>query len=282
MGFYQGHPVLELQENGQLSISVGKSFGRVFDALRNGDGQTMKIWLNCRIIGSFPDPDFNPIHVPISFSIYDDTCWVKERVRAEHHRQSHKPNAQECQHACRISPSCAGYQFSRIRSRGRWAHLCDFVTLNAKRHFVDVWKKVPDCSPTGTCVQVHAPSWLEKGTYCPVSYDVDRAGMTYLKEGKTAKETLYLRKFKTFGILYDAPEDRRSYSSVHNNDRGGALGGLVASQCMGTRGGGPLRFAARLSGLLMINEPGLRRYQGKAFQPSKVVHEQLAHRAALC
>ncbi|CAE7191726.1 Rs1 [Symbiodinium natans] len=57
-------------------------------------------------------------------------------------------------------------------------------------------KRIKECSSMTTCVHVDAQTWLERGTYCPVGYDVDRGSMTYLKEGKTPKENIYLRKFK--------------------------------------------------------------------------------------
>eukprot|EP00439_Symbiodinium_sp_Y106_P008903 s253_g1.t1 len=207
VGYYDGHPFLELQSNGQLSLNVGQSFSRVFLPKRGSGPDAIFIELKCRIVGLFPDFDFDPIATEMRIVVVDSTCWQKERIltQGEHSR---KANEQECQYSCRREPKCSAYRFSN-----KDCHFSPLGGTDARHH--DVWTKIPDCDPSSTCVNVKAPKWLHRGTYCPVGYDTDRSGMVYLKEGQSARETLYLRKYKGSARLIDPPEHIRKYSSIH-------------------------------------------------------------------
>jgi len=207
VGYYDGHPFLELQSNGQLSLNVGQSFSRVFLPKRGSGPDAIFIELKCRIVGLFPDFDFDPIATEMRIVVVDSTCWQKERIltQGEHSR---KANEQECQYSCRREPKCSAYRFSN-----KDCHFSPLGGTDARHH--DVWTKIPDCDPSSTCVNVKAPKWLHRGTYCPVGYDTDRSGMVYLKEGQSARETLYLRKYKGSARLIDPPEHMRKYSSIH-------------------------------------------------------------------
>ncbi|CAE7217216.1 ACBP2 [Symbiodinium sp. CCMP2592] len=197
IGFYEGHPLLELQSNGQLSLNTGPSFARVFDAMGDKqDGSVVKLELKCRIVGVFPDSDFKPLTTKMNIVITDTTCWVQEKIHCGQQPVSKRVwNRAQCQHWCRSRSSCSAYVYDTRRRRRK---RCIETKLNSVGgRTCDVYTKIPDCNPETACVQVDARTWLERGTYCPVGYDVDRGSMTYLKEGLTPNEMIYLRKFKT-------------------------------------------------------------------------------------
>ncbi|CAE7465007.1 Rs1 [Symbiodinium sp. CCMP2456] len=207
VGYYDGHPLLELQSNGQLSLNVGPSFSRVFLPKRGNGPDAIFIELKCRIVGLFSDFDFDPIATQMRIVVVDNTCWQKETIKTQGEK-SRKANEAECQYSCRREPRCSAYRFHNKD--------CHFSPLGGTQaHHHSVWTKIPDCDPSSTCVNVKAPKWLHRGTYCPVGYDTDRSGMVYLKEGQSARETLYLRKYKGSAKLIDPPEHHRTYSSIH-------------------------------------------------------------------
>ena len=200
IGFYDGHPLMELQPNGQLSLNIGPSFVHIFDSMgsskHNRKIGLLDLKLKCRIFGSFGDPELEPISARMDIVVSDSTCWVQEKMPYRNIRRWHGVNSHaECQNICRNTASCSHYRYIR-RGRGSANAYCYDTKRAETRSTSTVWSKVPDCNPMNTCVKVDAPTWLERGIYCPVGYDIDRQSMTYLKDGKTPKETIYLRRYK--------------------------------------------------------------------------------------
>ncbi|CAE6923567.1 ACBP2 [Symbiodinium sp. KB8] len=198
IGFYNGHPLLELQPNGQLSLNIGPSFVHIFDSMgsskHNKKIGLLDLKLKCRIFGSFGDQELAPISARMDIAVSDSTCWVEEKIPCRKtHRWTHVTSHAQCQHTCRNTASCSHYKYWR---HGRTAYCYDTKLDETKTSTCTVWSKVPDCNPMSTCVKVDAPTWLERGIYCPVGYDIDRQSMTYLKDGKTPKERIYLRRYK--------------------------------------------------------------------------------------
>ncbi|CAJ1356277.1 unnamed protein product, partial [Effrenium voratum] len=93
----------------------------------------------------------------------------------------------DCRANCRADAKCPSFLWVAGECRRHMAHATG-TTVNA-------WAKVTDCTAEAACLEVSSGSWYSSGLFCPVTADLFRSDVLYLKEGATPQETLYLGKY---------------------------------------------------------------------------------------
>lgn len=69
--------MLEVAEDGSVSISIAREMSAVFDSMASTGANRKEVTLNCGVWGSFPDDSLTPIKADLQIKIYDDICWLK-------------------------------------------------------------------------------------------------------------------------------------------------------------------------------------------------------------
>jgi len=195
IGYYQGHSFLEVDPSGQILMAISSTFSRVFDAMEESNaGGALNVTLSCRIFGRFRDRMMPPISTDLKLIVTDPTCWVQKvlmgkTVQLVSSSGQLATSTASCRYTCRKRSSCSHYVWLN--------NTCFSFTKQVSGLAFTVYSKITNCAPSSTCVFLNSSNWYQKGKYCPVGQDIIRDCMTYLKDGLTAKETLYLHKFKT-------------------------------------------------------------------------------------
>ena len=57
----EGYSVLEVAEDGSISISVSREMSAIFDTMASSGATRKQVTLNCAVWGMFPDDSLTPI-----------------------------------------------------------------------------------------------------------------------------------------------------------------------------------------------------------------------------
>eukprot|EP00438_Fugacium_kawagutii_P002576 Skav219264 [mRNA] locus=scaffold1380:65462:76154:- [translate_table: standard] len=181
-----GYSVLEVAEDGSISISVPREMSAVFDSMASTGANRKEVTLNCGVWGSFPDDSLAPIKADLQVKIYDDICWVSNTFKGFYILDS-ATSESSCRANCRRDAKCPSYLWTSSQCRRYMEH-----PLGTS---VSAWAKVTNCTSDTVCRDVQTGSWYQSGLYCPVGPDLFRGDNLYLKKGETPEETLYLSKY---------------------------------------------------------------------------------------
>jgi hypothetical protein len=69
-----GYSVLEVAEDGGISISIARQMAAIFDSMASSGATRKKVTLNCGVWGIFPDNSLTPIKANLNIEIFDDIC----------------------------------------------------------------------------------------------------------------------------------------------------------------------------------------------------------------
>lgn len=186
MGFVDGHSVLELDLDGQITVAPAATLTSLFD--RSTQDQSRKsITLSCRIFGIFPDVSLHPVQTTMTIHIQDSICWVNQAIRGVAILDAAATSSVQCRSRCRSSEVCANYRFASgsclrydVRQDGQE------VTVNAK---------VTNCTEA-SCMQVIHGKWYLAGRYYPMGYDALKGGIIYRREHVTPQDAVYLYRHR--------------------------------------------------------------------------------------
>ncbi|CAJ1369095.1 unnamed protein product [Effrenium voratum] len=184
VGFLDGHSVLELDKDGQLTIAPASTLVSLFDQLLQ-DAQRKHMTLQCRVVGLFPDQELPPVETSLSIHIQDSVCWVSETVQGVAVPDADgAADESKCRMSCRLDDTCANYKYE--------SNSCLRYDVRQDGVEATVTAKITNCTNEGTCMRVQHSLWYLSGKYCPIGRDAVKGGIMYIREHETAEDMVYL------------------------------------------------------------------------------------------
>ncbi|CAJ1443682.1 unnamed protein product [Effrenium voratum] len=184
VGFLDGHSVLELDKDGQLTIAPASTLVSLFDQLLQ-DAQRKHMTLQCRVVGLFPDQELPPVETSLSIHIQDSVCWVSETVQGVAVPDADgAADESKCRMSCRLDDTCANYKYE--------SNSCLRYDVRQDGVQATVTAKITNCTNEGTCMRVQHSLWYLSGKYCPIGRDAVKGGIMYIREHETAEDMVYL------------------------------------------------------------------------------------------
>ena len=182
MGFVDGHSVLELDLDGQITVAPAATLTQLFDRSTE-DTSRKSISLFCQIFGIFPDVELPPVQTTMNIKIQDNICWVSQAIRGVAILDQTATSLVQCRSNCRSSEVCANYRFA--------SGSCMRYDVREDGQEVTVLAKVTNCTE-GSCLQVTHDKWYRAGRYCPMGFDAFKGGIIYRREHVTPQDAIYL------------------------------------------------------------------------------------------
>ena len=185
MGFVDGHSVVELDLDGQITVAPATTLTDLFDRSTQNLGRKT-LTLACRIFGIFPDPQLPPVETTLNIKIQDSICWVQQAIRGIAILDT-ATSLVQCRSRCRASSVCANYRFA--------SGSCMRYDVRKDGQEVTVHAKVTNCT-MGSCMQVQHDKWYLAGRYCPLGYDALKGGLMYRRQHVTPEDAVYLYRYQ--------------------------------------------------------------------------------------
>eukprot|EP00435_Cladocopium_sp_Y103_P000050 s4143_g1.t1 len=99
-GLLEGYSVLEVAEDGGISISIAREMSAIFDSMASSGATRKKVTLSCGVWGIFPDNSLTPIKTNLNIEIFDDICWVSKSFKAYYSTDRSATSESMCRANC--------------------------------------------------------------------------------------------------------------------------------------------------------------------------------------